>query len=207
MFSWPCHVPPRTSSAHLTVSHRISLYLAASRRISLHLRWQGLIFLIFALSLVEAFNLQPPPEAQLLGLQPFPGQVLEMQPAADFAEKPKPKKPKKVRKKKAKGADYSSVTVRRRRLATQEESRTRAPSLEHTSPNPLRHQPHPIKHQPHPLKHQPHPLEHQPHPIKHQPHPLKHQPHPLRHQPHPIKHQPHPLRHQPHPLKHTSPIS
>ena len=33
---------------------------------------QGLIFLIFSLSLVEAFNLQPPPETQLLGTHARP---------------------------------------------------------------------------------------------------------------------------------------
>lgn len=39
---------------------------------------QGFIFFIFALSLVEAFNLQPPPEAQLLGLAPPPKTEAEL---------------------------------------------------------------------------------------------------------------------------------
>ena len=46
--------------------------VGASWVFTVYFMTQGCIFLIFALSLVEAFNLQPPPEAQLLGLQPKP---------------------------------------------------------------------------------------------------------------------------------------
>jgi len=43
-------------------------YVGASWVFTVYFFTQGLIFLIFSLSLVEAFNLQPPPETQLLGL-------------------------------------------------------------------------------------------------------------------------------------------
>lgn len=43
-------------------------YVRASWVFTVYFFTQGLIFLIFSLSLVEAFNLQPPDEAQLLGL-------------------------------------------------------------------------------------------------------------------------------------------
>ena len=64
---------------------------------------QGIIFVLFALSLVEAFNLQPPSEAKLLGL-PEKGSE---------APQPKPKrlKPKKPRRAPKKRQGYASVTA------------------------------------------------------------------------------------------------
>jgi len=64
---------------------------------------QGLIFLIFSLSLVEAFNLQPPPEAQLLGLPPKSAEI-EMAPVAKPSKK---KRSKKARERRKQGAKYS----------------------------------------------------------------------------------------------------
>ena len=71
---------------------------------------QGLLFFIFALSLVEAFNLQPPPEAQLLGLAPKPAEV-EMQPVKEPKKSKKSKKKKKAREKRKGGAKYASVAA------------------------------------------------------------------------------------------------
>ena len=61
---------------------------------------QGFIFLLFALSLVEAFNLQPPSEAKLLGLEAAEGDdaVAPLQPA------PLPPPKKKAKAKKARQA-------------------------------------------------------------------------------------------------------
>ena len=44
-------------------------HVGASWVFTVYFTTQGVIFLIFALSLVEAFNLQPPSEAQLLGIE------------------------------------------------------------------------------------------------------------------------------------------
>jgi len=55
---------------------------------------QGIIFVLFALSLVEAFNLQPPSEAKLLGL-PEKGDEAP----APAPKRLKPKKPKRPPKK------------------------------------------------------------------------------------------------------------
>jgi hypothetical protein len=65
---------------------------------------QGIIFVLFALSLVEAFNLQPPSEAKLLGL-PEKGSEASQQPKP---KRPKPKKPKRPPKKRQ---GYASVTA------------------------------------------------------------------------------------------------
>ena len=72
-------------------------HVGASWVFTVYFFTQGIIFLIFALSLVEAFNLQPPSEATLLGLEP---------PKPDEAGEPlremPPKPPKPLRKERAK---------------------------------------------------------------------------------------------------------
>jgi len=75
--------------------------VGASWVFTVYFSTQGFIFLIFSLSLVEAFNLQPPSEAKLLGLEePEPGE--EMQPITEPT--PKKKKPKKKGGRKARAA-------------------------------------------------------------------------------------------------------
>ena len=64
---------------------------------------QGIIFVLFALSLVEAFNLQPPSEAALLGL-PEKGSAPEQRKPAPPKRAKKPKRPKKRQ-------GYASVTA------------------------------------------------------------------------------------------------
>ena len=87
-------------------------YVGASWVFTVYFSTQGLIFLIFALSLVEAFNLQPPPEAKLLGLEEPEGGE-ELQPIAAPTPKPKSKGGQRARarakQKKSKGARYESV--------------------------------------------------------------------------------------------------
>jgi hypothetical protein len=75
--------------------------VGASWVFTVYFSTQGFIFLIFALSLVEAFNLQPPSEAKLLGLDAGDGE--EMQPITEPTSK-KGKKPKKAKGKKPKVA-------------------------------------------------------------------------------------------------------
>lgn len=69
-------------------------YVGASWVFTVYFFTQGVIFLIFALSLVEVFNLQPPPEAELLGLR-GPMQLADAQLVASVDEKKKKKKKKK----------------------------------------------------------------------------------------------------------------
>ena len=71
---------------------------------------QGLIFIVFSLSLVEALNLQPPPEWQLLGLPPppQPGASPMLDPAADEAARRKKKRGKKGGKKRR---GYDSIAL------------------------------------------------------------------------------------------------
>jgi hypothetical protein len=75
--------------------------VGASWVFTVYFSTQGFICLIFALSLVEAFNLQPPSEAKLLGLDSGDGE--EMQPITEPTSK-KGKKPKKAKGKKPKVA-------------------------------------------------------------------------------------------------------
>ena len=70
---------------------------------------QGIIFVLFALSLVEAFNLQPPSEAKLLGLpEKGDGRAHE---AASQQPKPKRLKPKKPKRAPKKRGGYAGVTA------------------------------------------------------------------------------------------------
>ena len=62
--------------------------VGASWVFTVYFSTQGFIFLIFSLSLVEAFNLQPPSEAKLLGFDE-PDAELEMQPITEATSKRK----------------------------------------------------------------------------------------------------------------------
>lgn len=81
------------------------LHVGTSWVFTVYFCTQGFIFFIFALSLVEAFNLQPPPESQLLGLPPKSAEI-EMQPVVETKKK-KSKKKKKAREKRKGDAKYS----------------------------------------------------------------------------------------------------
>ena len=88
-------------------------YVGASWVFTVYFFTQGLIFLIFSLSLVEAFNLQPPSEAKLLGLEVVrEGEVTqEMQPVPPAGATPSGKASgRKPRQKRSKsGPGYQSV--------------------------------------------------------------------------------------------------
>ena len=98
-------------------------YVGASWVFTVYFMTQGVIFLIFALSLVEAVNLQPPSEAQLLGLvdpNKSQQQDIELQPVvpppSTAAERKRAKEKERRRKKAAaakkkrsQGAQYQGV--------------------------------------------------------------------------------------------------
>lgn len=75
---------------------------------TLYFSVQGSIFLVFSLSLVEAVNLQPPPDWQLLGLEP--PVAPEATSTADQGTPP-PKKKKSKSKKAKKKRGYDSVAL------------------------------------------------------------------------------------------------
>ena len=82
-------------------------FVGTSWVFTIYFSTQGFIFVLFALSLVEAFNLQPPSEAKLLGL-PEPGSTAA-EPEELKPVKPPPKLKKKSKPKRRKG--YEGVTA------------------------------------------------------------------------------------------------